>query len=72
MSYVQEAYAKVEARSAGEPEFLQAVKEVFQSSSPSLKNVRIWLRPVSWSGWPSRSGRSCSGWFGRMMREISR
>lgn len=34
MSYVQEAYAKVEARSAGEPEFLQAVKEVFQSLEP--------------------------------------
>jgi len=34
MNYVEQAYAAVEKRSAGEPEFLQAVKEVFESLAP--------------------------------------
>ncbi|MDL2225606.1 NADP-specific glutamate dehydrogenase [Eubacteriales bacterium OttesenSCG-928-M02] len=34
MSYVKDAYAAVEQRSKGEPEFLQAVKEVFESLEP--------------------------------------
>lgn len=37
MSYIQEALAVVEKRNAGEPEFLQAVREVLESLEPVIK-----------------------------------
>jgi glutamate dehydrogenase (NADP+) len=37
MSYVREALDRVERRDAGEPEFLQAVREVFESLEPVLE-----------------------------------
>ena len=37
MSYVDEVYAKVAARDAGEPEFLQTVKEVLESLRPLIE-----------------------------------
>ena len=35
--YLQELYAQVEKRNAGEKEFLQAVGEVFESLSPVIE-----------------------------------
>ncbi|MBN2716163.1 MAG: NADP-specific glutamate dehydrogenase [Deltaproteobacteria bacterium] len=41
MSYIEKVWQRVEHRNAGEPEFLQAVKEVFDSLSPVFdKNPR--------------------------------
>ena len=37
MNYIQEVFEKVKARNAGEPEFLQAVEEVFKSLEPVLE-----------------------------------
>ena len=74
MSYVQEAYAKVEARSAGEPEFLQAVKEVFQSlepvfeKRPDLAQARILERLAE----PGRTVFALHALQGLSLAEISR
>ena len=37
MSYVDEALAKIKAKNGCEPEFLQAVEEVFESIRPVVE-----------------------------------
>ena len=47
MSYVDEVYAKVAARDAGEPEFLQTVKEVLESLRPLIEKNEDHYRKVA-------------------------
>jgi len=42
-SYIQEVFDRVKARNASEPEFLQAVEEVFHSLAPVLEKNPQWV-----------------------------
>nr|HPN72527.1 Glu/Leu/Phe/Val dehydrogenase dimerization domain-containing protein [Candidatus Omnitrophota bacterium] len=42
MSYVEGVFEEVAKRNAGEPEFLQAVKEVFDSLSPVIEKRKVY------------------------------
>lgn len=43
-SYIQEVFERVKARNAHEPEFLQAVEEVFHSLAPVLEKNPHWIK----------------------------
>ncbi|GKT24403.1 NADP-specific glutamate dehydrogenase, partial [Aduncisulcus paluster] len=42
-SYIQEVLDRVKARNSSEPEFLQAVEEVFHSLAPVLEKNPQWV-----------------------------
>lgn len=44
MKYIQEVFERVQARNANEPEFLQAVEEVFESLEPVLEKHPEWVQ----------------------------
>ncbi|MGB3367477.1 MAG: Glu/Leu/Phe/Val dehydrogenase dimerization domain-containing protein, partial [Acidaminobacteraceae bacterium] len=43
MTYIQEVFARLQARNSSEPEFLQAVEEVFSSLEPVLAAHPEWV-----------------------------
>lgn len=47
MSYVDDAFAKIQAKDANEPEFLQAVKEVLESLRPLIEKDEEHYRKVA-------------------------
>ena len=51
MSYVDEVLAKVKAKNASEPEFLQAVEEVLNSLRPVIEaNEEMYKKPHRFRG----------------------
>ncbi len=56
--------ARVERRDPGQPEFLQAVKEVTASLWPLWNGIRNTRATGCWNDWSSRSARSSSGSHG--------
>ena len=67
-SYLQGVYDTVQRRNQGEPEFLQAVKEVLESFEPVLEKRPELEKTALWS----RSGLSSSGYPGWMTPVRSR
>ncbi|TCF36536.1 NADP-specific glutamate dehydrogenase [Bifidobacterium longum subsp. longum] len=59
--YIKRVYDQVVARDGDQPEFLQAVREVFETLQPVG-------RPVYWSASSSRSAPSSSAWPGLTTR----
>ena len=43
MNYINEVFDRVKARNSAEPEFLQAVEEVFHSLAPVLEKHPEWV-----------------------------
>lgn len=53
--YVKRVYAQVEKRDGDQPEFLQAVREVFESLEPVVAKLRNMRRRACLSASSSRS-----------------
>ena len=53
--YVKRVYAQVEKRDGDQPEFLQAVREVFESLEPVVASIRNMRRRACLSASSSRS-----------------
>lgn len=49
--YVASVFEKVKAQNAHEPEFLQAVEEVFESWCQSLTNIQNTSKKTFWNVW---------------------
>ena len=62
----------IKARDPQEREFHQAVSEVMESVKPVLDQNPFIARPRYRNDWWSRNGSSCSGFPGRMIREMFR
>lgn len=66
--YIKRVYDQVVARDGDQPEFLQAVREVFETCSRLSRSTRSTRRPVYWSASSSRSAPSSSAWPGLTTR----
>ena len=66
--YLARVYDEVSGRSAGETEFLQAVREVLESWRLMWKSIPNWNSKAFWSVWWSRNASFSSvfpGWTTR-------
>lgn len=66
--YIKRVYDQVVARDGDQPEFLQAVREVFETLQPVVEKHPSTRRPVYWSASSSRSAPSSSAWPGLTTR----
>ena len=66
--YIKRVYDQVVARDGDQPEFLQAVREVFETLQPVVEKHPEYERPVYWSASSSRSAPSSSAWPGLTTR----
>lgn len=62
--YINDVFEKVKARNAHEPEFLQAVEEVFVSLEPVLAKDLSGLKLIFLREWLSLKDKSCSKYLG--------